>query len=99
LYKREEEESYPMCLSVFMLDFVQERRRRIIPNVFVWGLGWRWVLLFYEEPLVSFSSAKTKKQNKTKQNQIGIVLVSISHIKLELEISIVIVAELHFTHE
>jgi len=44
----------------FMLNFVQERR--IIPNVFCLGP----VLLFYEEPLVSFSSAKKKKQ-KTKE--------------------------------
>jgi hypothetical protein len=46
----------------FMLNFVQERR--IIPNVCLGALG-GWVLLFYEEPLVSFSSA-TKKIKKNK---------------------------------
>jgi hypothetical protein len=87
-----------------MLDFVQERRRRIKPNVFVWGHGWRWVLLFYEEPLWFHSALpKTKKHTHIHththtQTKLELSWFSISHIKLELEIQIVMVAELHFTH-
>jgi len=64
--------------------------------MFVWG---PWVVrffCFYEEPLVSFSSAT--KNKKTKQ-KLEFVFVSISNMKFRTRNSIVMVAELHTSIE